>query len=92
MGVAASPVTNAFADLERGAPRLASGRWQQTDHTATRVNGRNQHCRVLGNPAYTAYTTTPAKDRQSAKPAQPDHRNSSRPGCRKNRGEGLLPF
>jgi hypothetical protein len=44
---------------------LASGRWQQTDHTATRVNGRNQHCQVLGNPAYTAYATTPTKDRQS---------------------------
>jgi hypothetical protein len=44
---------------------LASGAWQQTDHTATRVNGRNEHCQVLGNPAYTAYATTPAKDRQS---------------------------
>jgi hypothetical protein len=29
------------------------------------VNGRNAHCQILTNPAYTAYATTPTKDRQS---------------------------
>jgi hypothetical protein len=42
---------------------LASSPWQHLDDTATRVNGRNQSCQVLCNPLYTAYTTTPAKDR-----------------------------
>ena len=27
--------------------------------------GQNQHCHVVGNPLYTSYLTTPAKDRQS---------------------------
>lgn len=44
---------------------LASSPWQQTDDTATRVDGVNQHCHVLGNPLYTAYTTLPHKDRLS---------------------------
>jgi hypothetical protein len=42
---------------------LAASPWQQTDDTATRVNGHNQHCHVLSNPLYTAYTTKPKKDR-----------------------------
>ena len=42
---------------------LASSVWQHTDDTATRVNGKNQHCHVLCNPLYTAYQTTPTKDR-----------------------------
>ena len=44
---------------------LASTPWQQTDDTATRVNGVNEHCHVLCNPLYTAYTTLPHKDRLS---------------------------
>jgi hypothetical protein len=42
---------------------LASSPWQHLDDTATRVNGQNQYCQVLCNPLYTAYTTTPTKDR-----------------------------
>lgn len=48
-----------------GAAGLASSPWQQTDDTATRLNGVNQHCHVLGNPLYTTYTTLPRKDRLS---------------------------
>ena len=44
---------------------LASSPWQQTDDTATRVAGVNQHCHVLCNPLYTTYTTLPHKDRLS---------------------------
>jgi len=44
---------------------LASSPWQQTDDTATRVNGVNQHCHVLCNPFYSTYTTLPKKDRLS---------------------------
>jgi hypothetical protein len=44
---------------------LASSPWQHLDDTATRVNGHNQYCQVLCNPLYTAYTTTPTKDRQT---------------------------
>lgn len=46
-----------------GLSGLASSPWQQTDDTATRVAGENQHCHVLGNPLYTTYTTLPRKDR-----------------------------
>ena len=42
---------------------LGSSPWQHLDDTATRVNGQNQYCQVLCNPLYTAYTTTPTKDR-----------------------------
>jgi hypothetical protein len=42
---------------------LSSSPWQHLDSTGTRVNGRNQHCHVLGNPLYTAYCTLPSKDR-----------------------------
>ena len=44
---------------------LRSSPWQHTDDTATRVNGQNQHCHILCNPLYTAYTTLPGKDRLS---------------------------
>ena len=44
---------------------LASSPWQHLDDTETRVNGRGQHCHILCNPLYTAYTTLPAKDRLS---------------------------
>lgn len=42
---------------------LASSKWQHTDHTITRVNGKNQNCQVLCNPLYSAFQTTPTKDR-----------------------------
>lgn len=44
---------------------LESAPWQQTDDTATRVNGLNEHCHILCNPLYTAYFTLLKKDRQS---------------------------
>lgn len=44
---------------------VRSSPWQHTDDTATRVNGQNQHCHILCNPLYTAYTTLPGKDRLS---------------------------
>jgi hypothetical protein len=48
------------AVLEAG---LASGPWQHLDDTTTRVNGVGQYCQILCNPLYTAYQTTPKKDR-----------------------------
>jgi hypothetical protein len=42
---------------------LASSPWHHIDDTATRVDGENQHCFVLGNPLYTRYRTRPGKDR-----------------------------
>ena len=48
-----------------GLSGLKSSPWQQTDDTATRVYGVNQHCHVLCNPLYTTYTTLPKKDRLS---------------------------
>ena len=42
---------------------LRSSPWQQTDHTETRVDGQNQHCQVVCNPAYSSYHTRPGKDR-----------------------------
>lgn len=50
---------------EIGLAGLLSSPWQQTDDTATRVNGVNHHCHVVCNPLYTAYTTLPKKDRLS---------------------------
>lgn len=44
---------------------LKSSPWQHLDSTGTRVNRHNQHCHVLCNPLYTAYCTTPSKDRMS---------------------------
>ena len=52
--------TEARAVLAAG---LASGPWQHLDDTSTRVNGDGQYCHVLCNPLYTAYQTTPRKDR-----------------------------
>ena len=45
------------------AAGLRSSPWQHLDDTATRVNGDNQHCHVVCNPLYTAFFTTPRKDR-----------------------------
>lgn len=39
--------------------------WANIDDTATRVNGRNEHCHVLGNPLFSFYHTAPRKDRQA---------------------------
>ena len=44
---------------------LRSTPWQHLDETGTRVNGQNQHCHIMGNPLYTAYFTSEAKDRQT---------------------------
>jgi hypothetical protein len=48
-----------------GLAGLASSPWQQTEDTATRVKGVNQHCHVVGNPLYTTYTTLPKKDKRA---------------------------
>ena len=44
---------------------LGSSPWANIDDTATRVNGRNEHCHVLGNPLFSFYHTAPRKDRQA---------------------------
>ncbi|MBI2755254.1 MAG: transposase [Chloroflexi bacterium] len=44
---------------------LKSSPWHHLDDTATRVDGQNEHCQVLGNGLYTAYHTTQRKDRLS---------------------------
>jgi len=43
---------------------LASSDWQATDQTATRVEGHNETCHVLGNQVFTAYHTRPGSSRQ----------------------------
>ncbi|MFN0069894.1 MAG: hypothetical protein ACKVVP_00220 [Chloroflexota bacterium] len=53
-------VTEARAVEQAG---LASSPWQHLDATGTRVDGENWNCHVLGNPLFTAYHTTPTKDR-----------------------------
>jgi hypothetical protein len=52
--------TEARAVLAAG---LGSGPWQHLDDTSTRMNGDGQYCHILCNPLYTAYQTTPKKDR-----------------------------
>lgn len=42
---------------------LRASPYQHIDDTATRVDGMNQHCHVIGNPLYTAYFTMEKKDR-----------------------------
>jgi hypothetical protein len=44
---------------------LRSSPWHHADDTQTRVDGENQHCHLLCNPAYTIYHTLPHKDRLS---------------------------
>src|SRR3954453_23989153 len=44
---------------------LRSSPWQQTDDTATRLNGQNYHCHIIDNPLHTTYLTLPGKDRLS---------------------------
>lgn len=50
---------------EIGRAGLASSSWQQTDDTATRVNGVKQHCHVVVNPLATVYTTLASKDKRA---------------------------
>jgi hypothetical protein len=52
--------TEARAVLQAG---LASTPYQHLDDTSTRVDGEGQYCQILCNPFYTAYQTTPGKDR-----------------------------
>jgi hypothetical protein len=42
---------------------LRSSPWQHYDDTSTRVAGQDQVCHIVGNPLYSAYFTTPRKDR-----------------------------
>ncbi len=42
---------------------LASTMYQQMDDTSARVNGENHYTQILCNPLYSAYFTTPHKDR-----------------------------
>jgi len=43
---------------------LASGPWVATDQTATRVDGQNEVCHVVGNTRFTSYHTRPGGTRQ----------------------------
>ncbi|MBA2524911.1 MAG: transposase [Pyrinomonadaceae bacterium] len=52
--------TEATAVFQAG---LRSSPWHHLDDTRTRVDGQSEHCHVIGNPLYTAYLTTPRKDR-----------------------------
>jgi FtsZ-binding cell division protein ZapB len=47
------------------AAGLRSSPWQQTDDTATRVNGQTHHCHIVDNPLHTTDLTLPGKDRLS---------------------------
>jgi len=44
---------------------LASTPYQHLDDTSTRVDGDGQYCHILCNEWYTAYQTTPGKDRRT---------------------------
>jgi len=44
---------------------LASSPYQHLDDTSTRVDGDAQYCQILCNALYTAYQTTPKKDRRT---------------------------
>ena len=44
---------------------LEAGLYNQTDTTGSRFDGVNYHTHVFGNEYYTAYFTTPHKDRQT---------------------------
>jgi hypothetical protein len=54
--------TEARAVLQAG---LESTPYQHLDDTSTRVDGESQYCQILCNPFYTAYQTTPGKDRRT---------------------------
>jgi hypothetical protein len=57
----------AFATEARGVLRagLESTPYQHLDDTSTRVDGASHYCQILCNPFYTAYQTTPGKDRRT---------------------------
>ena len=57
----------AFGDEARAGLRagLASTPYQHLDDTSTRVDGEAHYCQILCNPLYTAYQTTPGKDRRT---------------------------
>jgi hypothetical protein len=57
----------AFTDEAQDVLRagLASTPYQHLDDTSTRVNGEQHYCQILCNPFYTAYRTTPGKDRRT---------------------------
>ncbi len=54
--------TEARAVLKAG---LGSTPYQHLDDTSTRVAGAGQYCQIVCNPLYTAYQTTPKKDRRT---------------------------
>jgi transposase IS66 family protein len=54
--------TEALAVLKAG---LASSPYQHIDDTSTRVDGEGHYCQIVCNPLYTAYQTTPGKDRRT---------------------------
>jgi hypothetical protein len=57
----------AFTDEAREVLRagLASTPYQHLDDTSTRVDGDGWYCHILCNALYTAYQTTPGKDRRT---------------------------
>jgi hypothetical protein len=57
----------AFTDEARAVLRagLASTPYQHLDDTSTRVDGDGWYCQILCNDLYTAYQTTPGKDRRT---------------------------
>ena len=44
---------------------MEAGLYTQSDTTGSRVNGENWHTHIVGNEYYSAYFTTPHKDRQT---------------------------
>ena len=49
------------SDLYRSG--IANSDYVQIDDTSARVNGVNQYCQIVCSPLFTAYFTTPSKDR-----------------------------
>jgi Transposase IS66 family. len=49
------------SDLYRSG--IAASNYVQIDDTSARVNGINQYCQIVCSPLFTAYFTTPKKDR-----------------------------
>lgn len=55
------PFIDERANIFRAALEVST--YQQIDDTGCRVNGSNQYCQILCNHLYTAFFTTPRKDR-----------------------------
>ena len=51
------------SDLYRSG--IEASQYVQIDDTSVRINGTNQYCQVVCSPLFTAYFTTPKKDRLS---------------------------